>query len=73
MEFIEGWTLDEYMKNKDKRKDRTNIANQLLEALEYLHSQEVIHRDIQNANIMVDGDGMIKLIDFGVAKRIEYQ
>jgi len=27
MEFIEGWTLDEYMKNKDKRKDRTNIAN----------------------------------------------
>ena len=46
-------------------------AIQILNGLVYLHSKDVVHRDIKGANILVSNDGTVKLADFGCAKKIQ--
>ncbi|CAL5209735.1 unnamed protein product [Lathyrus oleraceus] len=45
-------------------------TKQLLEGLEYLHNNRIIHRDIKGANILVDNKGCIKLADFGASRKV---
>lgn len=47
------------------------LAYQLLKAVEYLHNNNVMHRDIKGANILMDTNGTLKLGDFGLAKQYD--
>ena len=46
-------------------------ARQILDGLVYLHSRQIIHRDVKGANLLVDTHGGVKLADFGASKKIE--
>ncbi len=66
MEYLEGILLSEYLMT-DFDKNRINdILVQILRALEYIHSRNIMYRDIKPGNIMVDGTS-VKLMDFGLA------
>ena len=68
-EFIDGQTLRERLaENPFLWSEAVKIAIQIAEALESAHSVGIIHRDIKPANIMIRHDGIVKVLDFGLAK-----
>ncbi len=69
MELVDGETLSELLVRKGLDTDgAVDAALQSLSALDYAHSEGVVHRDIKPSNIMVTGDGVVKIMDFGIAK-----
>lgn len=48
-----------------------NFVRQILSGVSYLHSRDIIHRDVKGANVLVDNKGGIKISDFGISKRVE--
>jgi serine/threonine-protein kinase len=68
MEWCEGRLLRQIMDEGRISPDRAiRIATEVLDALDYIHSNGVVHRDLKPENIMVDEEDNIKLIDFGIA------
>ena len=70
MEYLEGITLKQYLRENQRiaPEDLIELLVPLIEALDEIHSQGLIHRDISPDNIMVLPDGRIKLMDFGAAR-----
>ena len=70
MEYLEGQTLSELLKNVHPlpEPDAVRIASLVCEAIEYMHSKGVIHRDLKPQNIMLCNDGSIRIMDFGIAR-----
>ena len=69
MEFVEGSTLEQIAKQGPiPQSGVIKYVQQVLAALSYAHSRGIIHRDIKPANIMVTAQGIVKLMDFGIAK-----
>ena len=70
MDYIIGGDLFTHLK-KDEKFSESRVkfyAAQIALAVGYLHSCNIIHRDLKLENIMLDGDGYLKIIDFGLAK-----
>ena len=72
MELVEGEDLSQRISRGAIPIDEAlPIARQIAEALEAAHEQGIIHRDLKPANIKVRADGMVKVLDFGLAKSID--
>ena len=70
MEYLEGITLKQYIRENQRitLEELVRLLVPLIESLDEIHSQGMIHRDISPDNIMVLPDGRIKLMDFGAAR-----
>jgi TolB-like protein/tRNA A-37 threonylcarbamoyl transferase component Bud32 len=69
MEFIEGEGLkDRIQKGPLPIDDLLSLTIQIGEGLQKAHEKGIVHRDIKPANIMVTGDGVVKVLDFGLAR-----
>jgi serine/threonine protein kinase len=72
MELVEGPTLaDRITQGPVPLDDALPIAGQIADALEAAHEQGIIHRDLKPANIKLRPDGVVKVLDFGLAKTVE--
>lgn len=70
MEYVEGKTLENWLHihKKITHPLAASIAVQLLDGLQHAHKKGIIHRDIKPANVMINEDGEVKIMDFGIAR-----
>jgi eukaryotic-like serine/threonine-protein kinase len=71
MEHVEGRTLKQKLaKGRLEMKEALRIAVEIAEALESAHDKGIVHRDLKPSNIMTTPQGHVKVMDFGLAKRL---
>ncbi|MFN7939264.1 MAG: serine/threonine-protein kinase [Bryobacteraceae bacterium] len=71
MEYIDGVPIDEYCRTRGLGiGERIGLFQQVCAGVGYAHRNLVVHRDLKPANILVTADGVVKLVDFGIAKSL---
>jgi serine/threonine-protein kinase len=70
MEYLDGQTLGQLLRSMAPLpvSDALRLASRICEALQYLHENDVVHRDLKPDNVMICTDGSIRIMDFGIAK-----
>ncbi len=72
MEYVEGEPIDRYCdRHKLSTRQRLELFLEVCSAVHVSHQKLVVHRDLKPGNILVAGDGVPKLLDFGIAKLLE--
>ena len=65
MEYVQGETLNEH--EMDGLVEIVQVTKQICSALQYAHAQNIIHRDLKPENVIIEADGKVRLMDFGLA------
>ncbi|MBT1172665.1 Stk1 family PASTA domain-containing Ser/Thr kinase [Bifidobacterium sp. MA2] len=73
MEYVKGQTLRDIIRANGplSQRDAEQVMLGVLNALEYSHRMGIIHRDIKPGNIMISDQGMVKVMDFGIARALD--
>jgi serine/threonine protein kinase/photosystem II stability/assembly factor-like uncharacterized protein len=72
MELVEGQPLNELARNTKLTTEAvTRYGVQIADALAHAHDRQIIHRDLKGANVVVTHDGRVKVLDFGLARRLD--
>jgi serine/threonine protein kinase/tetratricopeptide (TPR) repeat protein/TolB-like protein len=69
MEYVTGAPIDQYADQQRLNiSDRMRLCLDVFAAVQHAHDRQIVHRDLKPGNVLVTGDGRIKLLDFGIAK-----
>lgn len=72
MEFVDGIPITEYCKKYESDLEEClSLFEQVCKAVQYAHSNFIVHRDLKPENLLVDKNGMVKVLDFGIAKMVD--
>ena len=73
MDYIDGQTLDDYLAEKGKltEEETVKLLKPVAAALDYAHTQGVVHRDVKPGNVMIRKDATPFVLDFGIAREIQ--